>query len=453
MKTRTILYIALLFTLNVFCYADRTVTAAVVPLLMPALRLTHTQAGALATVFWAMYTLSAPFLGWLSDSGKLCTRTGGKGRESLLMVGILVWGVSSFGGAILGAYTPLLLGRMGLGLGQAAFVTFAPVIISELFPQSRRGPVITFFYVAIALGGAAGYWVGGFLGTRFGWQYPLMAIGIGVLILRLLLRLVVGFEAGAGRTVVSAGGRDGNTAPSLTQPDGSEPHNLLEIGRRLICNRLYVLVTLGKVAAAFGMNGFAFWMPAFYHTVRGLPVDEANVYLGGCTVCAGVIGTIIGGWLAERAQARHGHPADCRGYFLVSGVGMIFVLPFAVAAVLAEDIAVYLPALFVAEVALFLHMGPSNTVLLNVLAPSVRATGFALNILVMHMLGSVPVTLIMGEVWDRTGKGVIAALVPIFALVGAAVFFLIPPMARREDPPVRPDVKESGRDKLPLLWN
>jgi MFS family permease len=349
------------------------------------------------------------------------------------MAGILIWGVSSFGGAIIGGYTPLLIGRMGLGLGQAAFAIFAPVVIAELFPQSKRGPAVTFFYIAISLGCAAGYWTGGFLGTRFGWQYPLIVIGIGVLTLRLPLRLTIGFRPDAGRTAVSPDRQNRNSAPVAAEPGESGPHNLRGVGRQLVRNRLYVLVTLGMAAAVFGLNGLAFWMPTFYHKVRGLPLEKANAYFGGCTACAGVAGTVIGGWLAERAQERRLHPANCYGYFLVSGVGMILVVPFAFLAILATDVEIYLPALFVAEVALFLYMGPSNTILLNVLSPSVRATGFALNILVMHMLGSVPVTMIMGEVWDLTGKGITAALVPILAFVVAGVFFLVQPVALNKD--------------------
>jgi hypothetical protein len=39
---------------------------------------------------------------------------------------------------------------------------------------------------------------------------------------------------------------------------------------------------------------------------------------------------------------------------------------------------------------LFLNTGPSNTALANVSLPKVRATAFAFNILVLHLLGDVP---------------------------------------------------------------
>jgi fucose permease len=93
-------------------------------------------------------------------------------------------------------------------------------------------------------------------------------------------------------------------------------------------------------------------------------------------------------------------------------------------AILAKDENIFFPALFIAEVAVFMFMGPSNTILLNVLAPSVRTTGFAVNILVMHLLGTVPVAVLVGSLWDMTGSGVIAMLLPVLSFAVGGVFFL-----------------------------
>jgi hypothetical protein len=50
---------------------------------------------------------------------------------------------------------------------------------------------------------------------------------------------------------------------------------------------------------------------------------------------------------------------------------------------------------------LFFNTGPTNTILANVSHPSIRAAGFALNILVIHALGDVLSPVVIGILGDR----------------------------------------------------
>ena len=76
---------------------------------------------------------------------------------------------------------------------------------------------------------------------------------------------------------------------------------------------------------------------------------------------------------------------------------MLIACPFFV-------LALYVPfpgswaAMFVAIFLLFLNTGPSNTALANVSLPAVRATAFAVNILVIHALGDVQAFWLLGYI-------------------------------------------------------
>jgi hypothetical protein len=60
---------------------------------------------------------------------------------------------------------------------------------------------------------------------------------------------------------------------------------------------------------------------------------------------------------------------------------------------------------FVAVFCLFFNTGPTNTILANVSHPSMRATGFALNILIIHAMGDAVSPLVMGAIADAHDMG------------------------------------------------
>ena len=72
-------------------------------------------------------------------------------------------------------------------------------------------------------------------------------------------------------------------------------------------------------------------------------------------------------------------------------------------------------AIFFAVFFLFLNTGPANTALANVTHPSIRATGFALNILIIHALGDAISPPLIGAVAGRTNMNV------AFCVVSATV--------------------------------
>src|SRR5205814_10449186 len=60
--------------------------------------------------------------------------------------------------------------------------------------------------------------------------------------------------------------------------------------------------------------------------------------------------------------------------------------------------------IFLACFCLFFNTGPTNTILANVTHPAIRASAFALNILVIHSLGDVISPLAIGAITDASGK-------------------------------------------------
>jgi MFS transporter, Spinster family, sphingosine-1-phosphate transporter len=183
-------------------------------------------------------------------------------------------------------------------------------------------------------------------------------------------------------------------------------------------NRSFVTNTLAMASMTFAIGGLAQWIPTFLYRVHSLNVEKANTLFGATTVLAGILGTLVGGWLGDRLQKKSN-----KGYLLVSGWGFLIGTPFAAWAILAPGLTGCMIAIFVAEFFLFLNTGPLNTVILNVTAPAIRAMAFAVNIFFIHALGDAISPSILGWLSDQWGLRSALLVTPcVMALAGVFCF-------------------------------
>ncbi|NJD91866.1 MAG: MFS transporter [Geobacter sp.] len=378
--------LGLFLLVNLLNYIDRQVLYAVFPLIKNSFSLSDTSLGLLGSAFMVVYMLAAPLFGWLGDKGN---------RVKLAAVGLGVWSLATMLAGVASGYRQLLGARSLVGIGEASFGTVAPGIIADYFPQERRGRVLSWFYLAIPVGSALGYLLGGVIGERFGWQSAFLMVGAPGLLLVIPLALL----------------------KTVTQPKPAAESSANY--RLLLQNRSYVMNTLAMTAMTFAMGGMAQWMPTFLNRVHGLGVEKGNLLFGGLTVVAGIIGTLIGGWLGDYYQ--HRRPD---GYLLVSGWGFILGIPAMLVALTATDLQTALVGMFLAELCLFLNTGPLNTVIVNVTRHDMRAMAFAANILVIHALGDAVSPALIGLLSDRFGL-TRALLSTVAAILLAAVFCFI----------------------------
>jgi MFS transporter, Spinster family, sphingosine-1-phosphate transporter len=396
--------LGLLLAVNLLNYIDRQVLFAVFPLIKADLHLSDTALGFLGSAFMLSYLLLAPLFGWLGDRWS---------RVKLAAGGLVVWSLATALAGFAPGYRTLLAARATVGVGEASFGTVSPGLIADFFPKERRGQILSWFYVAIPVGSALGYLLGGVLGQRFGWHAAFLMVGIP----GLLLALPIAFL----RTPPRGGDEIAQGEPTQKASGGYAA---------LFKNRSFVCNTLAMAAMTFAIGGLAQWIPSFLNRTHRLDVAWGNTLFGATTVAAGILGTLIGGWLGDRWQKRSG-----KGYLLVSGWGFLIGAPFAGWALLAPSLISCLAAIFVAEFFLFLNTGPLNTVILNVTPPAVRAMAFALNIFFIHALGDAFSPSIIGWLSDQWGLRNALLITPFaMALAGVLCFvcgkFVVQDMAR-----------------------
>jgi predicted MFS family arabinose efflux permease len=386
--------LAVLTLINLLNYLDRFVISSLVESLRNSeLHLSDTQLGSLATGFIIIYMATSPIFGTLGDRRR---------RPPLIAFGVAVWSVATALGGFARSFAMLFAARATVGIGEAAYGTIAPAVLSDHYPLSQRGRAFAIFFAAIPVGAAAGYILGGLVGQHYGWRAAFFVAGApGIVMAALCLFL-----------------RD----PPRGQHD--EPRACDEPRRRplatylhLLRNRPYRLTVLGYAAYTFALGALAFWTPAFLERVRGMSRGEATVTFGAIACGTGLAGTFAGGWLGDYFLRR-----SRQSYLWVSGIATLVAAPFALVAFNHPSRGVYLPAIVIAELLIFASTGPVNSAIVNVVAPTERASAVALSIFLIHLLGDVPSPPLIGAISDVSSLSTAFLMVPVAILVSGAIW-------------------------------
>jgi MFS family permease len=386
--------IIILTLMNLLNYVDRYVPSAVKGLFKDDLHLTDAQTAWPLTAFVVVYMLVSPVFGGLADR---------MSRPGLIAFGVALWSIATAAGAAATGFWTFLLARALVGVGEAAYATIAPSLLSDCYPPSKRNRVLTVFYVAIPVGSAIGYVLGGLVGARYGWRAAFLVCGLpGLLAALAALRIQ---DPGRGR---------------FEKVDTTKVVSWSEALGALRANRVYVYAVVGYTAVTFAQGGIADWIPEFLVRVRGMERETVSGALGPITAVAALIGTACGGLLAERAKAWTRQP-----YLAVSAVATLPAAAFLTAALFAPAGAAVFACVFFAQLFLWFYNGPVNTLIANAVDGSMRARAFAMSILSIHLFGDAISPPIIGLISDTTGDlthGVV--IVPVFLVLGAMVWMV-----------------------------
>jgi MFS family permease len=364
-----------LTALNGLNYLDRYVAAASLPLILVGLGISDAQGGLLQSLFIVSYSLVCPAAGWIGDRHP---------RLRLAALGVFVWSAATVASGLAPTYVWLLVARAVIGAGEASYAVVTPSLLSDCYPPDRRARVLGVFYAAIPVGSALGYIVGGVIGEAYGWRAAFFVAGAPGAAFAFVLLLLTEPRRGA-----------------MDPPGASSSPVPLALGasiRTLAQRRSYVVNTVAQTIYTFAMGGLATWMPTYFVRARGIPLATASATFGLLLVVAGFAGTLLGGRIAS-AVARRWPGAD----FTVSGWSLVVSIAFTVPAVLAPQPFLFWPAMFITLVLLFVNVGPLNAAMANVLPAELRARGFAVTTMLIHLLGDAASPWLIGEVSDRIG--------------------------------------------------
>jgi len=383
--------IVILTMMNLLNYLDRYIPSVVKDLIKADLHLTDAETSLPMTGFILVYMIASPIFGALADRWP---------RKVIIAAGVAVWSCATGAAAFATGFWTFMIARAVVGVGEAAYATLSPALLSDFFPPDRRNRVLTIFYVAIPVGSALGFVLGGWLGGHYGWRAAFLICGfpgIAVALLALWIK-----DPGRGRF---------DTDSAVVPPRWPEAIRIL------LRNQEFVLAVAGYAAVTFASGALAEWFPTFLQRHRGMSIEASGHYVGLSAVVGGLLGTLGGGVLADYLRKWTRLP-----YWALSGWTMVLATVFGTLALSLPDANQAVAMLFLAQFFLWCYNGPINAILTNCVASALRVRSFALTILLIHLLGDAISPSIVGFASDFVGLERAIQVVPLTMGLGALIW-------------------------------
>lgn len=179
----SICYILLFATMNT------TMMNVALPQFSVDFSLTPSEVSWITAIFSLFFGLGSVTFGKLSDTIPI---------RRLLVIGLIVFMAGSLIGFLSQTYWMVIAARIIQGLGAGALPALSLVAVSRFYPKAHQGYTLAMVFSIVALGGAIGPILGGFLTDWFGWQALFFVSFLSLLGLPVFLKFVPKEETTSG---------------------------------------------------------------------------------------------------------------------------------------------------------------------------------------------------------------------------------------------------------------
>ncbi|TMF99448.1 MAG: MFS transporter [Chloroflexi bacterium] len=380
-------YVLLLMVgINLLNYLDRYVAAAVAPQVQDELHLTNSEVGLFGTAFLLVYAIAAIPFGYWGDRGV---------RKTVIGVGVTIWSIATVLTGFARNYAQLFLSRAVVGIGEASYYPAGTSLMSDWFPKEQRARVMSLWGAGSTIGIALGYAGGGYIADALGWRAAFFIAGIPGLLLAFLAFQMREPLRGA---VEKAG-------PAVARTAEASFRKFLDLLKIPTLRATIISQTL----LFFVLASNAFWLPTVLQRRFEMSSTRAGLLSGAVIVVGGLIGTLAGGWLADRRALKS------PGAHLETGIvgflaGAVLIAIAIVSPLNVGPIPVFVPVFLVTVVCLYLYSGPFTAVAQNVVSPGLRASAVTLLLFIAHVFGDSHAPFDIGYLSDRFGGNLTLAL-------------------------------------------
>jgi MFS family permease len=363
-----LILMCLIYAINI---ADRYVVSTVLEPIRLELKLDDAGVAFLtAAPLVTFYVTFGILISWVADRSN---------RRNILAISLIIWSGFTALCGLSRNYMQFLLGRIGVGVGEAGGTPPSTAIVSDCFPPDRRPMAMT----VLALGAPIGAWLGadraGAIAHAYTWRAAFIALGVPGLIVGIIVYLTVR-EPPRGRLDAIV--------------DEIKPSLWASLRFLWIQKAAFHIVMGGGLCALWGW-GLMFWTTAFLQRTYNLDVGQAGAVTGNIHLVGGSIATVATAWLLSRPSM-----ADPRRvvWLLAAGIGLA-TIP-SVIAYWTHSLELCKLMFWIFIPAIYFYIGPCFGLLNNLAPCHMRNMFIAISLLVANIFNLMVAPWVVGVLSD-----------------------------------------------------
>jgi MFS family permease len=380
----------ILLIINILNYADRYVLPAILSKIQASpqaggLGLTDFEAGAIGSSFLIVYAIATLPIGVWADKGI---------RKNIVAICVGIWSVATVLAGITRNFVQLFVVRSILGIGEAGYAPASLSLLGDYFPKESRGRILSYWSAGTLIGSAVGFTIGGLIADTLGWRWAFYVVGLPGLIAAFLIWRATEPQRGV---FDKAEQDNGTEESSIASAHGSIGADFWTATKQLLRIPTYWMLLGALTFSFFTIGGSSFWLATYVVRTFHLSAGSAGTLSGVVLVVGGLIGTVVGGLLADFMQRRRPE-----GRMLVATIGFLLGAPVILLALFIHDLPLFVTTFIIGAVFLSFCTGPLNAVIQDVIRPDLRATAVGFSLLFAHILGDASSPSLIGLIADRT---------------------------------------------------
>jgi MFS family permease len=385
----------LLFLLYMFDYIDRMVVTSMFTSIEKDWGISHTQSGLLVSaVYWAIVLLTFP-VSILVDRWS---------RSKTIGIMAIMWSLATALCALTGNFTQLFLARLLIGVGEAGYAPGGSALISGLYPIEKRAKMIGIWNASIPLGSAIGVLLGGIIAVKLGWKHAFGIVAIPGLIVAVLFLFVKDYKT------IDLSFFD--TSRNKVKMEGKD------MVKEFITKPSIIFTYFGIAAVVFVTTSMLTWLPTYFEKIKGIPQETAGKMASSIMVLA-IIGAPLGGFLTDKWRK-----TKVNARLLFPALSTLFSAILLFIALFMFKGTIQYVVFLIFGVFIMSFISGAAAVTQDVIHPGLRATSYAIAVVVQNLLGASTAPVVIGKIYDLTNIQTAMSILPFILLIGALLFWL-----------------------------
>ncbi len=400
---------SLLFLLYMFDYIDRMVVSALLPYIKSEFGASDAQLGSLmSAVYFSIVILTFP-VSLIIDRWS---------RRRTIGVMAAVWSLATAAAALTKSFGALLTTRTFIGIGEAGYAPGGSAMISGLYPQERRSWIMGLWNAAIPLGSAIGVALGGFIAAKWGWRSAFGIVALPGLIIAVLFFFTRDYKTV--KLVHSKPRREkGAKIASLKMSTKDMVKEFAEKPSLLFAY-------FGMMAVVFTTTSLLTWLPSYFTREYGIPLQQSSTKASLVMLLA-LVGAPLGGFLVDRWRR-----TKPNARLVFPGITSVLAAVFCFLALVVFKDGLQYIFLLLFGVTVTMFIPAAGAVTQDLVHPGLRATSYAIAVVIQNTLGAILGPWIIGRISDKSDLHTALSILPAMVLL-AGVLFLVGSLFYKKD--------------------